>query len=37
MLGACDPYEKLYVVSLNNQTDDSSGVEFWRAGEVRRG
>ena len=33
MLGVCSPYEKVYVVSLNNETDDSYGVEFLCSGK----
>jgi hypothetical protein len=31
ILGVCDPYQKVYVVSLNNETDDSNGVELLGA------
>ena len=33
MLGVCNPYEKVYVVSLNNETDDSNRVEFLGSGK----
>jgi hypothetical protein len=28
LLGVCNPYKKVYVVGLNNETDDFYGVEF---------
>jgi hypothetical protein len=35
MLGVCNPYKKVYVVGLNNETDDSNGVEFLCSGKRR--
>jgi hypothetical protein len=33
MLGVCNPYEKVYVVGLNNETDDPYRVEFLGSGK----
>jgi hypothetical protein len=33
MFGVCDPYEKVHMVSLNNETDDFNRVEFLGSGK----